>query len=191
MTDTDLSIYDPPFMSVQFPDKIDPWRSARSRLDLNGDLAAGVFARIPEPGRLIGPVRVRLKFSAPDAKRVKIDLWLQAKIAWICQRCLDPVQWPQTVSRTLLVMEPVTGRGYGAGAGEPGTGDELEAITVARGELLSLNGLIEDELLLALPFAPMHKHCEQNSAVADARQHETKNNPFAALAGLRVRKTTD
>jgi len=177
-------------MSVQIPDKIDPWRSARSRQDLNGVLATGVFVRIPPPGRLLGPVQVHLKFSAPDAKRVKIDLWLQAEMTWVCQRCLDPVQWSQTVSRRLLVREAATSEGHYPAAGEPGAEDELETITVARGELLSLKRLIEDELLLALPFAPMHEHCEKSIAVPD-RQFKMKKSPFAALAGLRARKTTD
>ena len=186
----DLSIYDQRFMPVQFPDKLDPWHAARSCQSLNGVLAAEVFSRIPAPGELVGPVQVRLKFSAPDANQVNIDLWLQAKMAWRCQRCLEPVEWLQTVSRALLVMEPAICQARDTAVIEPGAEDELEVIPATRGELLSLKDLIEDELLLALPFAPRHEHCGQSLTVPDSQQ-ETKKNPFAVLAGLQVRKTTD
>jgi uncharacterized protein len=45
---------------------------------------------------------------------------------------------------------------------------------------MALGGLIEDELILALPFAPRHEDCRP----AGAGDSAESDSPFAALRGL-------
>ncbi len=186
----DQSLYDHSFMSVQFPEKIDPWRAARSGQGIEGVLDAGDFTRIPEPGGVLGQVQARLEFSAPGSDRVEIELKLLASMTWICQRCLEPMQWPQRVSSKLLVVEPTKNQVDISGSGESGLLDGNEAITLTRGEFLALKELIEDELLLALPFSPMHEHCEPVAAVNEGQDLTTKDNPFATLPDMLGRNNT-
>jgi uncharacterized protein len=51
---------------------------------------------------------------------------------------------------------------------------------------LDLHGLVEDELLLALPLVPMHEHCPRQlpMSAGDAEVAPAPK-PFAALASLR------
>jgi len=173
-------------MSVPFPDKLDPWRAARTGLCLEGVLAAREFTRIPAPGQVLAPVRARLKAGVDGNGLVRIDLWLEAEMSWQCQRCLNPLGWTQTAARTFEVRDSQDQHTDSQALGRAGTDVEYEVITAARGELLSLQDLIEDELLLALPFAPMHENCKPILGTTDAPRLKP-DNPFAALAALQDR----
>ena len=180
-------------MLPQFPEKIDPWRAARSQQEIVGTVPAREFTRIPAPGGILGPAQVHIGFSdrvsMVSDKRVKIDLELQATMTWLCQRCLEPVQWLHTVSSEVEVIEPrpMGELGNNTSGAESALENEHEVIEVALGGHLRLIELIEDELLLALPFSPTHKNCEQ-VVLEEEMAPVTKKNPFAELAQLQVGK---
>ncbi len=181
-------------MLPQFPEKIDPWRAARSQQEIVGAVQAQEFTRIPPPGGILGPAQVHIGFSdrvsVASDKRVKIDLELQATMTWLCQRCLEPVQWLHTVSSEIEIIEPRPmdeSGNYTSGA-DSALDNEHEVIEVALGDHLRLIELIEDELLLALPFSPTHDNCEQ-VALEEEVVPVTKKNPFAELAQLQVGKS--
>ena len=57
-----------------------------------------------------------------------------------CARCLDPVEWDQTVPLTELYLH------------EPGP--EEEELPVLDGDFLDLDPVVRDAVVLALPLAP-------------------------------------
>ncbi len=103
-----------------------------------------------------------------------LDLAVSGVVKLACQRCLEAFEWPVEVDvRILMVPES-----------EPLPDEELEvedfdAIPVGRE--LNLAELIEDELLLNLPLAPMHAQC----ALPGPAENSGKQSPFAALAQLK------
>jgi len=90
-----------------------------------------------------------------------------------CQRCLDDLEFPVEVSSRLKL----------ASAEElDAVDDEDEDEYIEASSQLDVVGLVEDELLLSLPFAPRHPDgvC---SSVSEGLQQSA--NPFAVLAGLK------
>ncbi|MCE9571252.1 MAG: YceD family protein [Rhodocyclales bacterium] len=104
--------------------------------------------------------------------------WLQLDVAGelvlCCQRCLDGVRFPLEIRSRLRLMAP----------GEEWPDDDLvddSADAVEAEKELAVLSLMEDEVLLALPIAPMHEKCDPPSA--DAGKHGPS--PFASLAALK------
>ncbi len=104
--------------------------------------------------------------------------WLQLDVAGepvlCCQRCLGGVKFPLAIKSRLQLIAP----------GEDWPDDDLEddsADAIAAEGELNVLSLIEDEVLLALPIAPRHEHCESPSANAS----EHGSSPFSALAALK------
>jgi uncharacterized protein len=56
--------------------------------------------------------------------------------------------------------------------------DAVDRVVASRS--MAVAGLVEDELLLALPMVPVHERCEP-----PAKDDGTKPSPFAVLAGLK------
>lgn len=101
-------------------------------------------------------------------------LHIDGAIGLRCQRCLGAVVEPlRIVSRLMLVP---------AGAAWPDeelAEDGYDAVEA--GKEMALLPMIEEEVLLALPIAPMHDACEPPAAATD----EQVPSPFAALAKLK------
>lgn len=104
--------------------------------------------------------------------------WLQLDVTGepvlCCQRCLGGVKFPLGIHSRLQLIAP----------GEDWPDDDLEddnADAIAAEGELNVLSLIEDEVLLALPIAPRHEHCE--SPLANA--NELGSSPFSALAALK------
>jgi uncharacterized protein len=104
--------------------------------------------------------------------------WLLVEVAGtldlVCQRCLKRLVFPVEIQTRLLLVPP----------GQALPEDELaedgfDAIAVEKD--MALLSLIEDEVLLALPFAPMHETCATPAPVVE--EHESS--PFAVLAKLK------
>lgn len=91
-----------------------------------------------------------------------------------CQRCLHEMAVPLHVAARLRLVAP----------GAPWPEDDLEddsADAIKADKALALLPLVEDEVLLALPLAPRHEHCEPPAPLRD----EQEPSPFAALAKLK------
>ncbi|MCJ0764310.1 YceD family protein [Variovorax terrae] len=117
------------------------------------------------------------------------EIWLhlraEATLPLTCQRCLGPVQWPVVAERSFRFVADE--------AAALAQDDEAEEDLLVLSRAFDLRGLIEDEILMALPLVPRHDICptDVKLAVADeAFEDETqaKPNPFAVLAKLQGRK---
>jgi uncharacterized protein len=90
-----------------------------------------------------------------------------------CQRCLEPMEFEVNTDETLVLAATLAEI-----HAEPA--DAHAPDRVVAGKEMALGQLIEDELLLALPFAPRHEDCSPAGA-ADSAESDS---PFAALRGL-------
>lgn len=109
--------------------------------------------------------------------RVKACLQLE------CQRCLGPVAWPiDTRTRLQLVS---------ASALEADVHDldaqEDMVERIADSHRLDVQALVEDELILGLPYVPMHEKCPSLSkhAASEPGDDEKRPSPFAVLGNLK------
>lgn len=166
------------------PDYADPWRLCTLGKAFHGSLALADLPRLrpllAEPG---GEVCFNLVFGRDGQQRPVVSIRVNATLHLRCQRCMGVVPWPvDSDSRMALVAGPEEA------ARLP---EELDPLLVEESRL-ALATLVEDELILAVPVAPMHavEECavdldavnaaaEPSSEPAPARE-----NPFAVLAGL-------
>jgi len=114
--------------------------------------------------------------QATSGAEHSLSISLNGALNLVCQRCLGSLQWPLRIHSRLVLIE--------AGAVWPDDdllddgSDPIDATPA-----LDVLALIEDELLLALPIAPMHGNCRAGAvSVADVAS------PFAKLAGLKPRR---
>ncbi len=115
------------------------------------------------------------------------EIWLHLKAqapVWLtCQRCLQPYEEPLSVdARVRFVRDEAQAEALDS---------ELEEDVLALPRWLDLRGLVEDELLLALPLVPRHAQCPQplpvpGDAVAPGMDDVPERpNPFAVLKALK------
>jgi len=105
-----------------------------------------------------------------------LKLHVQGTLTLQCQRCLAPLEYPLDVASSVLVVPQGT---TPDDADDPDAPDYIEAQRE-----LDLVELIEDEILLCVPFAPRH----ENECAGRGRQEggeRTRESPFAALAALK------
>lgn len=113
-----------------------------------------------------------------------LHLHAETRVALTCQRCLQAVEVALAVDCSYRFVADE------AAASEADIDAEEDLLPTTRS--LDLNGLIEDELLMALPLVPRHEGgCPQPlvaPAPTDEPALETRKNPFEALAVLKVAK---
>lgn len=117
----------------------------------------------------------RLKGGVDRLQRPFLDLSIQGEFALTCQRCLTalPFVFDETVRIVLFSDEEVLDDAMNS---DP----DLEGM-VAEPEL-SVWSLLEDQIIMALPYAPRHDDCGN---VDLERINTDKPNPFAQLAKLK------
>lgn len=107
---------------------------------------------------------------------------LSTQLDVVCQRCLKPMKLPLEAKVALGVVVSMQEAERLPSAYEP---------LVVGAEPVSLKEMIEDELLLVLPVAPMHpeQQCPawQERVIEEQEEpaQEGKKNPFAVLAQLK------
>jgi uncharacterized protein len=114
-----------------------------------------------------------------DFKRFRqpsLHLHITAKLPVICQRCLDAM-WVQSDLKFDYLISNTDIENNDQNIDQ---NDEID--WVAAETEMNIQELIEDELLLAMPIAPMHDHdCSKLS-----KESGEKPNPFAVLKSLKL-----
>ncbi|MBE7369727.1 YceD family protein [Ramlibacter pallidus] len=117
--------------------------------------------------------------------QVWVHLEADASLPLVCQRCLGPVDVPLEVNRSFrFVADEAT-----AAAEDDATEEDLLGLSRS----FDLKELVEDELLMEVPVAPMHGTCPEpvKMSAADAGFEEAvaeKVHPFAVLGRLKTGK---
>ena len=161
-----------------------PSRGAvRDALKISGSADLAVLGRISEPYRNRGTVDVALWFRRAAAAGVfRVCGTIACTVDATCQRCLEPV----TLSIESAVDVSVVER-----EADVPTDAVVDDYIVLDGAPLDVLAVVEDEVLLALPFAPRHEpgHCEAAAVPGAPLPTAAEENPFAVLAALKDDET--
>jgi len=168
-------------MRASLPDHIDPWKLADAGMRLQGKISLAGMARLGASlSKQNGVVTVDLQGGVDEGGVRLISGQLLTCVEMICQRCLEPLQISLSVKLKLGLI-----RSESQAAQLP---DEYDPLLAGESGI-ALAALVEDELILALPFAPMHagaQSCWRMESNSPAEQPATtRTHPFAALAALR------
>lgn len=153
---------------------IDGFEFAAAGAIQQGVWAVGDFPRLRDMlASDAGEIRYEIE-GAHDARgrpalRVKVRGVLQLR----CQRCLEPMRL-EVDSDEILVLA-ATQAEIDA---EPADAQSPDRVVAS--EEMQVRDLLEDELILAMPYAPRHEGCEVG---ADA-EGDAKISPFAGLRGM-------
>ena len=153
---------------------------ARNGASLERDLSAADFERLPVVVTDEPSLHAKLRFDVGPERFPRIAMSVSGELKLECQRCLQPMTWQVDVTSRLSILD---------------SDEQTELVEspfdsiLMDVEGLSLATMIEDEILAALPFAPVHTNepgCQaaetedSNSAIAA----EPMQQPFADLADL-------
>ena len=120
-------------------------------------------------------VSFTLKGGRDRWQRLFLDLNVQGDVPLVCQRCVKPMPFEFDESSHIVLFADDESLDEAMLAD-----DELEGMLLEK--VLDVRTLVEDQILMALPFSPRHEDC---SNVALAEVNQDKPNPFAVLAGLK------
>jgi len=155
---------------------IDSLEFARTGQLLGGSLPVSGLLRLKD--RLfddLGEVRFEVKGVHDARRRPVLVLEVSGVLHLQCQRCLGLLDFPLRLSSTLLL----------AGTTDEGSGfEEEDAEWVEASTELDVAGLIEDEIILSLPYSPRHENgvCGQSGEQNAGKAGTTT---FAKLAALK------
>ena len=123
-----------------------------------------------------GAIAYRIEFTRDASGRPRMIGRVEGMLPLICQRCLEELDWRFDTRFESLVV-----------ASEHEEARGLDAVVCFDGRL-ELEPMIEDELLLALPSAPVHAYgsCEPPPIRDTGEQPPLRRtNPFSALHAWR------
>jgi uncharacterized protein len=164
------------------PTRFDALKLSASGESLAGAIDAGDLPRIADRlARDAGPAGVdwRLVGGIDGQRRPLLTLTLSGSVPLVCQRCLQPFVATVNQSTQLLLARSEA---------ELARLDAEDLEVILATERLDPLGLVEDELLLSLPFSPRHAEgeCEAaDSAAAGGAMNPSKTAPFGRLGELK------
>ena len=165
------------------PEKVDPVRCAEKRLEYSGIIKRQFLGRLSDMTESVeSDASVRISFGKDPSGVFTMKGTASAAVTLVCERCGEPFSYDLEAEFT-----------YACSARQLrdlGAEDIYDAVELDEFGDLSLYGIIEDELILALPMVPKHDISE--CSVKDDIQvfGEVKEdapsagNPFAGLGKL-------
>lgn len=131
--------------------EVDPWRFCRDAQswEIQSDVTA--FPRLAHEFTQ-GALSCRVVGRVDQRGSLSLQVSISGEVGLTCQRCLGSMPYAVEVERTLYL------------ARNEAELERLDALpdsdAIQAGERLSLVELVEDEVLLSLPLAPMHAEGE-------------------------------
>lgn len=165
---------------------IDTFALARTGASRQGDVSLSGFERLLNdlPEQVEGSrVTWEVVGTSDSSGRLFMRLQVQAVMAMVCQRCMEPFDYPVQVDTKLEVVQSeseLTDENDTDAALDDDTPDQI--VGSHRFDILEL---VEDELIMAVPYVPRHDVCVALPSQDDYGEQDAKPSPFAALAGLK------
>ena len=156
---------------------IDSLEFAQAGQTLRGNLPVSGMARLQDDlYDDLGEVEFVVQGGTDAWRRPVLMLEVRGVLHLRCQRCLGVLDYPLRLANRLLLVSEAEAA--------PGAPDDEGIEWVEASAALDVAGLVEDEVLLGLPYAPRHDEgcCTGD---ADLRQERSKPSPFAKLAALK------
>lgn len=168
---------------VKLPLTIDPLRTAQKSLDCAGIYSADQVVRLAESVVSVdGDIDAEVSFNIDNQRLVVITGKASVPVTLMCQRCNHNFEY---IVHATYCFCPVKNDEQAEAL--PAGYEPIEVDNFGEIDLLAL---IEDELILSLPIAPVHEyeHCEVSDAdmiFGQLPAEAEKPNPFAVLASLK------
>lgn len=143
---------------------------------LQGILPVMCFVRLAKDlASKTGEIEYGVQGTIDKSSRPTLIVKLKGELDIVCQRCTAPMSFVVDISTTLTLFM---------------TEDEIEAAELTEPEIegvifsdrLDLTNVVEDELILALPYASVHQECSVDQSVKTEEP-----NTFAKLAALKLK----
>ena len=164
------------------PPHVDPRKLADRGATLEGSLPLASLERLcdllSDP---VGAVQGKFIFKRDEDHAVVIHSNLDVEVKMVCQRCLELVTLPIHSECTYAVVRE--------GANTQSLPKGYDVLELGE-DPLDLQGLVEEELLLALPIIPAHhpEECQPPAGLEEPEPSEDevpRSNPFSVLAQLK------
>jgi uncharacterized protein len=158
---------------------IDSLEFARTEQTLRGGLPIADLARLRDDlYDALGVVDFVVRGGHDARHRPTLGLEVSGLLHLRCQRCLGCLEHLFQLASSLLLAEP--------GAAESVALDDEESDWIEASAQLDVAALVEDEIILALPYSPRHPEGECRAATGPAPPTgQEKQSAFAKLATLK------
>jgi len=130
-------------------------------------------------------VSINLKFSTEQSIYPKIKGSISVSLTMECKRCLGPIEWQSETFIDVLIIESLD---------QNKTGPSSVNTIAVNSDGLSIEKIVEDEVLSMIPMSLMHNKvalCENNDTLSmflaasdESNDDQKKNKPFAGLSKL-------
>jgi uncharacterized protein len=156
---------------------IDSLEFAGTGQTLRGSLAVPELTRLKDSlADLSGEVEFVLKGSCDARRRPVLMLEVSGLLHLQCERCLEPLDFPLRLSNTLLLVS--------TGDAAAGEFDDEDPEWVEASGAFDVRALIEDEIILSLPYALQHEEGRCGLG-EDVVTRAAAGSVFAKLAALK------
>jgi uncharacterized protein len=167
--------YHPAPMSDQA--RIDALQFARDGRRLEGEIPVAAMQRLHDVvTESSGVVRYCIEGSLDAQRKPVLDVAVEARLPLVCQRCLEPTQFDLRRRSRFVVSE--SARDLPDVAAE-----DPETETLPADVLADVADVIEQEVLLGVPLAPMH--APGACSAAPESEAVERVSPFAVLERLK------
>lgn len=164
---------------------VDTWELARLGREQQGEAPLAEFGRLLDglPEQAERTVSWTLVGETDSLHRRYMTLHAEAVVTMECQRCLNAFDLSlQAESRLQLVESEAEIQDEETGEDDPEAPDQ-----VVGSPYFDVRSFVEDELILALPYVPMHEVCPSLPKELESSEGDDtgRPSPFAVLAKLK------
>lgn len=128
---------------------IDSLEFVRNGEELRGTVAVASLTRLADSLHDTGGSLSYSLAGSFDSGQPRLELEVDGRLHLVCQRCLGLLDYPLRIANRLLLLR--AGEADDAAPDDPFAPDVIDASPE-----LDVLRLIEDEILLSMPFAPRH-----------------------------------
>jgi uncharacterized protein len=170
-------------MIEHLPDRLDLLAAAGAGRELHGRIALASLERVaPLLASPAGDLQVVMRLGKDPDGTYRLSGSIRGNVVLECQRCLEELTRTLDIEFRLGLV-----RSQGAAA-RLAHGYEPLIVTA---EPSSIADIVSDEILLALPFAPVHDDMNECHGLYENYQPSTeaqRENPFSVLAALKQKQ---
>lgn len=170
-------------MTEHLPDRLDLLAAAGAGRELHGRIALASLERVaPLLASPEGDLRVVMCLGKDPDGTYCLSGSIRGNVVLQCQRCLGELVRTLDVEFRLGLVRSQEAAARLAHGYEP---------LLVTAEPSSIAEIVADEVLLALPFAPVHEDLNECHGLYEAYQppaEAQRENPFAVLAGLKQKQ---
>lgn len=153
---------------------IDTVRFCKDNTRLEGSFTASDLPRLAL--EVLPGTALKVDWIAQGERPDSLNLALKASVQMTCQRCLNAIDESIDVQYDFqFVKDEATAQA------QDEMSDDVDMLVHDRE--FDVQALIEDEMLMALPFVSLHDVCPSAGAIAHLPK-EDKPNPFAILKSM-------